>query len=163
MLKPILLSACMVLCVLSVPTRADDAKRADIDRILEVATPSKQAIDALLNPILLRIKAQNPGVTEAQWQAVRTDLRSVIMNELYESTGVLEAMRKNYDERFTAEEIREIAAFVGSETGRKHYRAMEAITVEMAASWPKIALQAGVRLQDSIRSTLQRHGIQARW
>jgi hypothetical protein len=110
-------------------------------------------IDPLVPQILKQIRTQHPHASTAAIQQFQTAFREELTRDL---DSLLMDSAKLYEERFTESELRALAAFYGSESGKTYMPIILKQSVPVGAAWSR---EAGARAAERALSRLRANGV----
>lgn len=114
---------------------------AALDRMMEAGQ-----IDSLFDQMVTQFLPAIAGPLAALNPEASEELNAIVLRELQQGMAVnkpvfIAAMRAVYRQRFTAAELDQISAFLGSDVGRKMSREQIGIATEMAQVGQTVGLQ----------------------
>lgn len=153
----VLASALYILPVSAQPSpNASDSHIAAALDLLTV-TNAKAAltgmIDPLLPQILSQLRAQHPHASSAAIEQFQTAFRDELTRDL---DSLLMDSAKVYKERFSESELRALAAFYRSESGKTYMPVILKQSVPVGAAWGR---EAGARAAQRALDRLHANGV----
>jgi|SRR5579871_2471070 len=148
------------LCVLPAsaeptPNSTDSHITAALD--LLAVTNAKAAlvgmIDPLLPQILSQLRAQHPHASSAAIEQFQAAFRDELARDL---DSLLMDSAKVYEERFTEDELRALAAFYRSEPGKTYMPLVLKQSIPVGAAWGR---EAGARAAQRALERLHANGV----
>ena len=148
------------LCVL--PASAETAPNATDSHIaaaldLLAVTNAKVTLIGMVDPlvpqILSQMRTQHPHASAGAIEQFQTAFREELMRDL---DGLLMDSAKIYEERFTEDELRALAAFYGSEPGKTYMPVILKQSVPVGAAWGR---EAGLRAAERAVGRLRANGV----
>ena len=140
-------SVCLIFCNPVVAQEIDKAKKADIEKVLEVTGAlalGQQMSDAVVAQMSQALKASRPDLDPKLFDVLRDAVGSVINENLPAFSEMIVVV---YDKHFTHADIKEMLRFYSTDIGQKTIRVMPALMRESML----LGQQWGQSLEHEIR------------
>lgn len=118
--------------------QSSSAKREEIRQLLLIAVGSQAVWYAMAEPIIEPAKKLNPDAPPTVWAELSSYLKDVMLKAVSGPEGFFERVIVVFDREFSDDEIKQIAAFVRSDLGRKYFMANSLLAIEMERDQAKI-------------------------
>jgi len=148
-----------LLTVLCVSANAQTQKfREDVREIVEISLPPQRAVDGMLNQFIPFVRSRYPNIDDANWTALTSELRSLLLSEVNAPGSYMDSLRQSYERRLTATEAHEIAAFFRSDTGRKYIQQKDAAIVELSIAMQTESGRLALKMNEQFNALIEKYG-----
>lgn len=161
-----LLLACMICASLSFASlkayAIDEEKKQVIKELLDVSGSDKIATimgQASSQQILSVIKAQNPETPQKVFDIIDEEVMKLFEEEIA-SGSFHEMIYPIYDEKFTAEELKEVIKFYKTPVGAKVLKELPDITQKAMVAGQSWGLSLSPKIQSRVRDRLKAEGLE---
>ncbi|GAB7022531.1 DUF2059 domain-containing protein [Salidesulfovibrio brasiliensis] len=155
------ITAAALVLVLALPCAAsDDAKRKDIEKMLEL-TGATASLPDLIRPnidgIVSKLRHKHPDMSEEATAAVEEEIQKIFNDLMNTTMAIFVGM---YDRNFTHEEIKELIAIYESPVWRKQVALQGKMYRQMTEEMQRSGAPIMAKGLERIRERLHEHGIE---
>jgi len=163
MFRAVIFGAILASALSVLPASAETAPNATDSHIaaaldLLAVTNAKATLIGMIDPlvpqILSQMRTQHPHASTAAIQQFQTAFREELTRDL---DSLLMDSARLYEERFTESELRALAAFYGSESGKTYMPIILKQSVPVGTAWGR---EAGARAAERAVVRLRANGVE---